>query len=635
MAQQIVGLDIGTWSIKAALIESTLRGFSLTDFGEHHRARDAAGRLVEPRISGAVAACLRELADRDTICTAFPGRKVMVRELELPFSDDKRIKSILGFQLEDQLPVHIDDLVYDYVRLTEGDDEGVQLLCAAVEQDKLGDMLEQLQEADADPRVVTLDTLTYLHLARHLDQVDTTRPVAMVDVGHMTTSLAIIHEDRVRSLRTIVRAGHHFTLALMRGYEVEYSEAERIKHEGVRLDSFVPPGVDPATHAQRAAMLRRPLDALVRDLRVTLHAYANRWGVAVDQVLVFGGSARLPGLVETLGRELGVAATRPSLVTEPWCQIEADERVEPVLPRAVALGLRHIEEGSAETINFRQGEFAYESDFKALRDRAGWLAVLLALLLVAWVGKQYLALENLEHDHAALVAELRDFSRDVLGEEKEDFDYVHQKLNLPPSEDDERVFPEISAFKVFYDVTAAQQTVNEMQMPSAEAPGAAEEDEPPADPMEDGVSVRPPGPREPTPPEGGEAAAADGAAEGAAATEDDGFQVELKQVQVDLKLAHIKGEANNIEAVEAFSGELKKHPCFLEVETNDTTRISFGDRQDWLRFGFRIDVNCAEARAARAKAKGSKSSKAKKEAAAEAAAADDAEDDAEGVGGER
>jgi hypothetical protein len=73
----------------------------------------------------------------------------------------------------------------------------------------------------------------------------------------------------------------------------------------------------------------------------------------------------------------------------------------------------------------------------------------------------------------------------------------------------------------------------------------------------------------------------------------DRYQVELKQVQLDLKAGYIKGEANNIEAIEAFNAELKKRPCFMSVETSDTTRLSFGDREDWLRFQIRIDIDCS------------------------------------------
>ena len=68
--------------------------------------------------------------------------------------------------------------------------------------------------------------------------------------------------------------------------------------------------------------------------------------------------------------------------------------------------------------------------------------------------------------------------------------------------------------------------------------------------------------------------------------------MEIKQLQVGIKSAFVKLEANNIEAVEAFVEELGKHPCFHGVETNETTRINFRDRQDWLRVQIKMDVQC-------------------------------------------
>ena len=47
MAQTVIGLDVGTWSIKAAALESTLRGFSLVEVAEHHLPRGADGALLD------------------------------------------------------------------------------------------------------------------------------------------------------------------------------------------------------------------------------------------------------------------------------------------------------------------------------------------------------------------------------------------------------------------------------------------------------------------------------------------------------------------------------------------------------------------------------------------------------------
>ena len=53
----------------------------------------------------------------------------MTRELTLPFSDPKKISTVLGFELEEVLPLDIDELVFDYEPMETGPD-GANLLCA-------------------------------------------------------------------------------------------------------------------------------------------------------------------------------------------------------------------------------------------------------------------------------------------------------------------------------------------------------------------------------------------------------------------------------------------------------------------------------------------------------------------------
>ena len=93
------------------------------------------------------------LDDFDALATAVSGGRIMSRELELPFSDDRRIRSVLGFQLEGKLPADLDDLVYDYTLLEE-DDEQARLLCPAVDRQWLADFLA---DKGAQVEIVTDD----------------------------------------------------------------------------------------------------------------------------------------------------------------------------------------------------------------------------------------------------------------------------------------------------------------------------------------------------------------------------------------------------------------------------------------------------------------------------------------------
>ena len=104
MAQTIIGLDIGSWAVKAVVLESTLRKTQLAGFHSHHVPADTTGGALEGEVEAAIAATVRATGG-EAIAAAIPGSWVLTREVTLPFSDDKRIASVLGFQLESTLPL--------------------------------------------------------------------------------------------------------------------------------------------------------------------------------------------------------------------------------------------------------------------------------------------------------------------------------------------------------------------------------------------------------------------------------------------------------------------------------------------------------------------------------------------------
>ena len=80
MAQTVIGLDIGSWSVKAAVLESTLRGFSLVEVAEHHLPRGTDGSLLGEDRTSSLKALMREVRAPEVFTTAVAGRHAMTRE---------------------------------------------------------------------------------------------------------------------------------------------------------------------------------------------------------------------------------------------------------------------------------------------------------------------------------------------------------------------------------------------------------------------------------------------------------------------------------------------------------------------------------------------------------------------------
>ena len=97
MPQTILGIDVGSYSVKIAEIERSFKGFELVGFYEH------------PVITGenlsyeqAVTQTIQIIFDEyhlkpDIINTALPGFDTSIREVELPFTNAKKIYSTIYF----------------------------------------------------------------------------------------------------------------------------------------------------------------------------------------------------------------------------------------------------------------------------------------------------------------------------------------------------------------------------------------------------------------------------------------------------------------------------------------------------------------------------------------------------------
>jgi Tfp pilus assembly PilM family ATPase len=188
MSQTVIGLDIGSYSVKAAVVETGLRKYQWVGFCEHLWNRDEEGTPVDEDLSDAVTAVLENVSDRNAIVTSIPGAKILNRELTLPFSNDKEIRNVLDFELDGQFPMAIDDLVYDYTILEKEPGGSSKILCSAVERKWFEKFLSELTEAGANPRIVCMDTLAAGELVAHAGQVSAYGPpdesdaVALIDI---------------------------------------------------------------------------------------------------------------------------------------------------------------------------------------------------------------------------------------------------------------------------------------------------------------------------------------------------------------------------------------------------------------------------------------------------------------------
>jgi general secretion pathway protein L len=415
---RVLGLDLGSYSLKGVLLEATGRSTSVLRWAETRRAEEAP-------LDEALAVFLAENPwAPDQVVVALPGPSLATHAFTLPFTDAKRIAATLPFEVEGELPFELSQVVFDH-QVTRRRASATDLIVGLVRREELAELLKTLAARGLDPRVVTHPAIAYQNLflaAPERFDVAPGAALAVLDLGHRRTSVAVGRPaEGLLFARTFPGGGRDLSRALAAEFQVSLAEAEAWKE---RDGSLLPGGG--LEHDRARAALLRAVAPLVREARATLKAASGREHPPVARLLLAGGTARLPGLVEHLGTELGLPAD--ALLLPAAATPVVPPQVQPRAAEAYALALRGtMSSGRAPRFNLRQGEFAFRGHVGYLRERlirvAAFAGVLALLLCVFNVTRAIL----LGRREAAVDARLCALTQRVLGSCEKNYD---RALNL-------------------------------------------------------------------------------------------------------------------------------------------------------------------------------------------------------------
>lgn len=500
MAQRIVGIDLGTSSVKVVAISPKSR--PATSRGQAARAAFdvvAIGdvEVPAPEVGQDVAASLRErqgaalaelkrdgLLEGDLFVVGLPGDAAAIKAMSFPFSDREKIGEALPYALESEIALDIDDVVYPYafVERAAGDTrKDTEVMCAYARKDAVQEILDLLAVAGIDPRHVELDALALGYLwdgVLAVHEGDTPEPgelrtaggtvietsdgapapaVAIIDVGHRRTSVCILHQGRVVSAHTLLHGGADATRALAKEIGLSLDEAERGKRKEAYIEVL---GADAQFPEQRqiSDVLKRAHAPLIRRLRQIVQATISTSRLRVVKIILTGGGSRIVNFDRHLAEELNVRVTRArqlgSLLRQgpPAVGADADGGVE--YAEALAYGLSGLAGTRFPTrVDFRSGPFAWRGDYDFLRERlpalGAWAAALLLVIGVGSIGQ--IAMLSRESD--ALLARQLELCEQITGEKTDSTSrcvgLIRERINGTAGFQ----VPEVSAVDVFMEVS--------------------------------------------------------------------------------------------------------------------------------------------------------------------------------------
>lgn len=404
MPSNIIGIDMGAWSVKAVLLESTFRGHRVEAVQEVPVAPGSPETKSERQLEA-----LQELLAvsgfrADTVIAALPGEQASTRFIELPFADAKKVDATIGGELADVLPFDVFDAVYDHAVQEKTEDGGSISLCASALETPVRELLGTLSEADVDPRFLPVDMLQLYNLYTHFLQEDASKAESpgqasedagtfiqaapggppdgrlVLDIGHERSLVCASYDKGVAHARVLRAGGRDVTAAIAEAYQLEWSAAEAGKHE----EAFVTSSRHPAPTDEAARMseiVSAGLKPLIKELRRTLQAIRREKRVRIARIDLVGGGARIRNLAPFLAEQLNVPVA-VGVAVEQSVERLIDSPRRGAYAASLAFALRATTDAPVNRIDLRKGEFSFAGQMQSLKARFPFMIAAAAMLLV-------------------------------------------------------------------------------------------------------------------------------------------------------------------------------------------------------------------------------------------------------------
>lgn len=311
------GIEVGAQAIKAMKLGRHGNGVALLDFDimPFKKVLTTPDLNVEEAIRVNLdALATKHEFDKSTVVVSVPGHMAFARFAKLPPIEPSKVKSIVAYEAQQQIPFPIEEVEWDYQVFAQEDAPDIEVGIFAITKERIAKFLSNYRAVGMRVDMLTLSPVAVYNAFAHENAGGTGHGSGTVylDIGTTSTDIIVV-EDETIWLRTLPLGGNHFTQALMKQFKISFAKAEKLKLEA---------GTSKYAKQIYQAM-RGVFNDLVTEIQRSLGFYTslNR-DSELNRIVGVGSTWKLPGLQKYLKQNLQMQVARP----DGFAQLEVEDR---------------------------------------------------------------------------------------------------------------------------------------------------------------------------------------------------------------------------------------------------------------------------------------------------------------------
>ncbi|MEK7510565.1 MAG: type IV pilus assembly protein PilM [Patescibacteria group bacterium] len=321
------GLDISDLSLKIASLQKDKRAFRLTAFGEFPipegviqkgeiKKQDELVQILRNALSHTKGG---KISTKYAVAS-LPEEQAFLQVIQLPPMKEEEVSLAIRFEAENYIPYPLDTVYLDSQIISPVHDHlsHVDVLLTSLPKTIVDSYVQVFKKAGLIPKVLEIESLAVSRALVKQEVAPT--PLLIADIGSTRTGLSIFSGYGLRFTTSIPLSSEELTNAIAKTLRVERKKAEEFKKRyglGSRNSS--------SSGKEVFEALIPPLTDLMEQIKKYLtyyeshasHQHLSKNIKGVTKIILCGGGANLPGLVEFLTKGLHMEVAKGN----PWINI--------------------------------------------------------------------------------------------------------------------------------------------------------------------------------------------------------------------------------------------------------------------------------------------------------------------------
>ncbi len=343
-SKQVIGLDLGSSSIKMVELKQVGRSYKMMNFGMSAIPDGLVegGEIIDPSaLSQIIMALHKELGIKTkSVCTGMFGGAVIVKKISMPRIDPKLISEQIQWEAEQYIPFDLSEVNLDYHLLPSSNPnaETMDILLVAAKHDYIIRYFEAIEIAGLKCALIDVNGFSLANCFE-MNYGSRKETLALINIGAGVTNLVVMENGGVVFCRDIPIGGNIYNMEISRELGLSTQEAEELKIGFAQTQS---------SPAELANVITATNEMICEEIKDSFKFYEqSKSGSAATEIFLSGGSIKVPNLIESISNATGLSCQ----VMNPLQKISVNKKgfsdqflqeIMPFLPCVLGFGARKI-----------------------------------------------------------------------------------------------------------------------------------------------------------------------------------------------------------------------------------------------------------------------------------------------------